>query len=83
MAHEDAVASGEMPQSQDAPDRWGPVETALAEYPPEERQEMRVALDQVTRFMQSFSNPVAMLEAMGIGPSDEGEEDEAGAEGTR
>jgi hypothetical protein len=44
---------------------------------------MRVALDQVTRFMQSFSNPVAMLEAMGIGPSDEGEEDEAGAEGTR
>jgi hypothetical protein len=79
MAHEDAVASGEMPQSQQAPDRWGPVEAALAEYPPEERQEMRLALDQVTRFMQSFSNPVAMLEAMGIRPA-EGDEEEAGAD---
>jgi hypothetical protein len=78
MAHEDAVASGEIPHSQDAPDRWGPVESALAEYPPEERQEMRLALDQVTRFMQSFSNPVEMLEAMGIGPSVEDEE--AGAD---
>jgi hypothetical protein len=78
MAHEDGVASGEIPQAQGAPDRWGPVESALAEYPPAERQEMRVALDQVTRFMQSFSDPAAMLAAMGIGPSDEEEEGEAG-----
>jgi hypothetical protein len=80
MAHEDAVASGEMPESQDAPDRWGPVERALAEYPPEERQEMRIALDQVTRFMQSFSNPVEMLEAMGVNSAGEEKEEEAGAE---
>jgi hypothetical protein len=57
------------------------VERALAEYPPEERQEMRTALDQVTRFMQSFTNPVEMLEAMGVNSAGEEKEEEAGAEG--
>jgi hypothetical protein len=76
MAYEDARASGDLPQSAEAPDRWGPVEAALAEYPPEERQEMTIAMDQVTRFMKSFSTPTEMLEAMGFRRAGEEEEDE-------
>jgi hypothetical protein len=71
MAYEEAVARGDQPPAQDPPDQWAPVHGALAGYPPEERQELTLALDQVTRFMKSFDNPAAMLQAMGIGAEEE------------
>jgi hypothetical protein len=83
MAYEDAVANGEVPPTAEPPDRWAPVEKALAEYPPDERQEMTMALDQVTRYMRSFTDPVSMLEAMGLTPAEEEEEETEDAEGAR
>lgn len=83
MAYEEALANGELPRSAPPPDRWAPVQQALNELPPDERQEMTMALDQVTRFMRSFTDPVAMLEAMGLTPAEEEEEETEEAEGAR
>ena len=74
MAHADAVASGELPESQDSPDTSAAVGQALAMYPPEELEEMKAAVGQVTGFMQSFQDPASMLEAMRISPVDEEQE---------
>jgi hypothetical protein len=81
MAYEDGVARGEIEPAEDPPDRLAPVKRALAEYPPEERREMEAALEQVTRFIQSFSDPIAMLEAMGVKPLEEESPSEEEQEG--